>query len=151
MAAITTTGRSDDATLARAFKEALYAGVLSFGLFVLFIGLKTDQNIRNELILVPRWRLLGVIVVLVMIARFVAVAWLQPWIERRKAEKARAPVVEAPPGFIRQNFNALGIGFLLIQYMNLLLWRDAAVAIWAIVVVVMTLDWLSGWVRRKVM
>ncbi|MFN8483520.1 MAG: phosphonate ABC transporter, permease protein PhnE [Anaerolineae bacterium] len=44
-----------------------------------------------------------------------------------------------------------GIGFLLIQYMNLLLWRDAAVAIWAIVVVVMTLDWLSGWVRRKVM
>ncbi|MBN9070089.1 MAG: high-affinity branched-chain amino acid ABC transporter permease LivM [Rhizobiales bacterium] len=114
MAAITTTGRSDDATLARAFKEALYAGVLSFGLFVLFIGLKTDQNIRNELILVPRWRLLGVIVVLVMIARFVAVAWLQPWIERRKAEKARAPVVEAPPGFIRQNFNALGIGFLLI-------------------------------------
>ncbi|MFN8473204.1 MAG: phosphonate ABC transporter, permease protein PhnE [Anaerolineae bacterium] len=44
-----------------------------------------------------------------------------------------------------------GIGFLLIQYMNLLLWRDAAVAIWAIVVVVMTMDWLSGWVRRKVM
>ncbi len=44
-----------------------------------------------------------------------------------------------------------GIGFLLIQYMNLLLWRDAAIAIWAIVAVVMTMDWLSGWVRRKVM
>ncbi len=47
----------------RAFREALYAGAISLGLFVLFIGLKTDQNIRNELILVPRWGLLAIVVV----------------------------------------------------------------------------------------
>ena len=35
-----------------------------FGLFVLFVGLKTDQNIRNELIIVPRWGLLAIVVVL---------------------------------------------------------------------------------------
>ena len=38
------------------------AGVIAFGLFVLLIGLKTDQNIRNELILVPRWGLLAIVV-----------------------------------------------------------------------------------------
>lgn len=32
----------------RALREALYAGAISFGLFVLFIGLKTDQNISND-------------------------------------------------------------------------------------------------------
>ena len=48
--------------LARALREALYAGVIAFGLFVLFIGLKTDQNIRNELVLVQRWGLLAIVV-----------------------------------------------------------------------------------------
>ena len=43
-------------------REAGYAALISFGLFVLLIGLKTDQNIRNELILVPRWGLLAIVV-----------------------------------------------------------------------------------------
>ncbi len=53
-------------SIQRAMREAFYAGVISFGLFFLLIGLKTDQNIRNELILGPRWGLLAIVVGLVM-------------------------------------------------------------------------------------
>ena len=42
----------------KALREALLAGVISLGLFTLYIGLKTDQNIRNELILTQRWGML---------------------------------------------------------------------------------------------
>ena len=70
-----------------------YAGVIAFGLFVLLIGLKTDQNIRNELILVQRWGLLAVVVGLVMVGRFLMVAYLQPYLDARKATQAKAPAV----------------------------------------------------------
>jgi phosphonate transport system permease protein len=43
-----------------------------------------------------------------------------------------------------------GIGFILIQYMNLLLWRQAATAIWLIIIVVMAMDYASSYVRHKV-
>ncbi|HWK68544.1 MAG TPA: high-affinity branched-chain amino acid ABC transporter permease LivM [Rhizobiaceae bacterium] len=98
----------------RAIREALYAGVISFGLFVLFIGLKTDQNIRNELILVQRWGLLALVVALVMAGRFLMVAYFQPAIARAKAERAKAPPVVAQPGFVRRNFNGIGIAVLLV-------------------------------------
>ena len=45
----------------RGIREALYAGAVSFGLFFLLIGIRTDQNIRNELILVQRWGLLAIV------------------------------------------------------------------------------------------
>jgi branched-chain amino acid transport system permease protein len=98
----------------RALREAFYAGVISFGLFVLLVGLKTDQNIRNELILVQRWGLLAIVVGLVMVGRFLAVAYLQPAIARARAVKAKAPAVAAEPGFIRRNFNSIGITALLL-------------------------------------
>lgn len=97
----------------RAFREALYAGAISFGLFVLFIGLKTDQNIRNELILVQRWGVLAVVVGLVMVGRFLMVAWFQPAIARAKANKAKTPAVVAPPGVLRRNLNSIGIVLLM--------------------------------------
>ncbi len=43
-----------------------------------------------------------------------------------------------------------GIGYILIQYINLLQWRKAAVAMWAIVIVVSAMDYLSGYVREKI-
>ncbi|WP_378947300.1 high-affinity branched-chain amino acid ABC transporter permease LivM [Mesorhizobium sp. ANAO-SY3R2] len=98
----------------RGIREALYAGVISFGLFFLFIGLRTDQNIRNELILVPRWGLLAIVVGLVMLGRFVTVAFIRPEIERRKALKAKAPVVAEEPGFVRQNFNKIAIAVMFV-------------------------------------
>ncbi|NPA91081.1 MAG: phosphonate ABC transporter, permease protein PhnE [Chloroflexi bacterium] len=43
-----------------------------------------------------------------------------------------------------------GIGYILIQYINLLQYRKAAVAMWAIVIVVSLMDYLSGYVREKI-
>ncbi|SFO45911.1 branched-chain amino acid transport system permease protein [Mesorhizobium sp. NFR06] len=70
--------------LQRAFREALYAGAISLGLFVLFIGLRTDQNISNELILVRRWGLLALVVILTAVGRFLYVAYAQPFIASLK-------------------------------------------------------------------
>ena len=95
--------------LARAVREALFAGVISFGMFVLLIGLKTDQNIRNELVLEPRWGLLAAVVALTMLGRFLYVGFIAPAMARAKAERAKAPVVVSEPGFIRRNSNKIGI------------------------------------------
>ncbi|MEN6580947.1 MAG: phosphonate ABC transporter, permease protein PhnE, partial [Armatimonadota bacterium] len=43
-----------------------------------------------------------------------------------------------------------GIGYQLIQYMNLLQWRQAATAIWLIAGVVMLMDYASAVIREKV-
>lgn len=109
MAATVSSERDAVATpVQRAFREALYAGAISLGLFVLFIGLRTDQNINNELILVQRWGLLAIVVGAVVVGRFLYVAYAIPAMERSRAEKAAAPAVVAQPGFVKQNFNKIG-------------------------------------------
>ncbi|HEY6633338.1 MAG TPA: high-affinity branched-chain amino acid ABC transporter permease LivM [Rhizobiaceae bacterium] len=99
----------------RAIREALYAGVIAFGLFFLLIGVKTDQNIRNELILVPRWSLLAIVVALVMAGRFLTVAYLQPYIAARKAGKAKvAPVAETEKSLFWRHWTKIAIGALIL-------------------------------------
>ncbi len=58
----TTSSRGQASLFVRALREAFFAGLISFGMFVLYVGLKTDQNIRNELVLTQRWGLLAVFV-----------------------------------------------------------------------------------------
>jgi phosphonate transport system permease protein len=43
-----------------------------------------------------------------------------------------------------------GIGFLLIQYINLLQWSQAATAIWLIAIVVMAMDYTSAAIRERI-
>src|SRR5262245_37734421 len=97
-----------------AAREALYAGLISFGLFVLFIGLRTDQNIRNELILVQRWGLLAIVVALTMAGRFLYVAFASPAIAARAAARAKAPAIEAEPSALRKNWSKLAIAGLFV-------------------------------------
>ncbi|MBX3597865.1 MAG: high-affinity branched-chain amino acid ABC transporter permease LivM [Rhizobiaceae bacterium] len=99
---------------ALAIRESINAGLLSFGLFFLFIGLETTQNIRNELILVQRWGLLAIVVALVMVVRFVYVAFILPALERRKAQQASVVVADEEQSFVARNFSKLAIAFLLI-------------------------------------
>jgi phosphonate transport system permease protein len=42
-----------------------------------------------------------------------------------------------------------GIGFILTQYINLLQWSQAGTAIWLIAIVVTAIDYLSSWLREK--
>jgi phosphonate transport system permease protein len=43
-----------------------------------------------------------------------------------------------------------GIGYILVQYINLLQWHQAATAIWLITLVVMVLDFSSAYVRQRI-
>jgi branched-chain amino acid transport system permease protein len=103
--------------IANAAREAVYAGLVTFGLFVLLVGLKTDQNVLNELILVQRWGLLAILVGIVMAGRFVISAFVRPELARRRAARAaERPAVAAPAeeSFFKRNFNAIGLAFLLL-------------------------------------
>ncbi len=107
--AVSTQRAAAESNIAVAAREALYAGLISFGLFVLFIGLKTDQNIRNELILVQRWGLLAIVVALTMAVRFVYVGFVAPAIAARAATKAKAPAVAVEPSALRKNWPKLAV------------------------------------------
>jgi len=113
MANITNTPESAGSNLmARALREGFYAGLVALGLFVLFVGLKTDQNILNELILVQRWGLLAIFVVIAAVGRFLSVAFIRPYLAARKAEKAAAPVKDA--SFFVRNFSMIAIAVLIV-------------------------------------
>lgn len=115
--AVTTASRNDAEAvdLQKALREAGYAALVAFGLFVLLVGLKTDQNIRNELILVPRWGLLLIMVAITAVGRFVFVAYAAPYFSASRRAAAQRTVQTAPVqhGFIRRNFNAIGLTALL--------------------------------------
>nr|WP_295464608.1 high-affinity branched-chain amino acid ABC transporter permease LivM [Mesorhizobium sp.] len=105
-AAATTSAQPN--VIADALKEAFYAGLIALGLFVLIIGLKTDQNIHNELIVVQRWSLLFVVVAIVTVGRFAFSAFVWPEVERRRAIGKKAAVA-SEPGFIKRNINWIGV------------------------------------------
>ena len=92
---------------ASAIRESIFAGIIAFALFFFFIGLETTQNIRNELIIVPHWVKLAIVVVLVMVVRFLMITVVRPRLERQKAAKAAAPAVVTEAGFFKRNFTAM--------------------------------------------
>ncbi|WP_413870831.1 high-affinity branched-chain amino acid ABC transporter permease LivM [Albidovulum sp.] len=99
----------------RALRESLVAGLIAFGMFVLFVGLKTDQNIRNELVLTQRWGLLAVFVAVAVAGRFLMIVAVGPWLAARKAARASRPVeAAAPPGLIGRNLHIVGFGALIL-------------------------------------
>ena len=102
------TGAQSSGLMARAVKEGLFAGILSLGMFSLYIGIKTDQNMANELIWYPRWGLLASFVTIAAVGRFLMVAFLVPWYAGRKARKVSGKLpaheIDAKPGFIKTHF-----------------------------------------------
>lgn len=101
--------------MSNAFRDALIAGLLAFGMFVLLIGIRTDQNIRNELILVQRWGLLAIVVGVTMVARFMMSAFVNPWLADRKAQKAATKTLASTEqSWFKTHFNAIALAFLLL-------------------------------------
>ncbi len=99
-----------EAGIGNALKQALFAAAVAAAMFVLLVGLKTDQNIHNELILVQRWGLLASIVGAVFVFRFVMTAFVRPAMAARKA--SRAAVAAKEPGFLRKNLTVLAVAAL---------------------------------------
>ncbi|MFT4160853.1 high-affinity branched-chain amino acid ABC transporter permease LivM [Shinella sp.] len=115
MSNISNTNESAGGNLtARALREGFFAGLVSLGLFVLFVGLETTQNIRNELVLNQRWGLLAIFVIVAAVGRFLTVAYLRPWMAARKAAAAAKPAAEVEESFFKRNFSKIAIAFLLI-------------------------------------
>ncbi|MBK8456523.1 MAG: high-affinity branched-chain amino acid ABC transporter permease LivM [Phyllobacteriaceae bacterium] len=102
-----TDDESGQAGIGGAFKQAVYAALVTAALFVLLIGLKTDQNINNELILVQRWGLLAAIVGIVFAGRFVFAAFVQPELAARKASRPAAAAGEQ--GFVKRNLTTIAL------------------------------------------
>jgi branched-chain amino acid transport system permease protein len=110
---------------AHAIRESIFAGIVALGLFVLFVGLETAQNIRNELIIIQHWYTLAAVVVIVMVLRFLLITVINPYLAARKERMARQPEAVKEPSFFRRNFSVIGI---------------VAIALYPIVIVSMT-----GW------
>jgi branched-chain amino acid transport system permease protein len=106
---------SSDSLMTKALRDAFYAGVVAFGLFVLLIGFKVDQNIRNEFILSQRWQLLLIAVLLTAAVRFLLTAYVMPAYESRKAaKKAVVRVGDVKPTWLSANMGKLVLAFLLL-------------------------------------
>ena len=95
---------ANQSVTAYAIRESLFAGVIAFGLFLLFIGLETTQNIRNELVVVSHWVKLAITVVAVMAVRFLLITVIRPYLADRKAASILPNFV---PGKAAEKFYAL--------------------------------------------
>ncbi|MBA1343795.1 MULTISPECIES: high-affinity branched-chain amino acid ABC transporter permease LivM [Rhizobium] len=112
-------GKPDAGLVRKGLTEALFAAVLSFGMFVLYVGLKTDQNISNELIIVQRWGLLAIFVAVAAIGRFAMVVFIRPNIDRRKLSKAREGelAISTEKSFFHRHFLKIALIALLLYPM----------------------------------
>src|SRR5581483_8432033 len=81
------------AKLAAALKDALGTALLTLGLAVPILALRTEQNISNELILQPRWGYVAIAVALAFSARFLYLV--------APAAPARPRMLSLPRGFGR--------------------------------------------------
>ncbi|QFY60981.1 high-affinity branched-chain amino acid ABC transporter permease LivM [Rhizobium grahamii] len=100
-------------------KEAIFAGLISFGMFVLYVGLGTQQNISNELIVVQRWGLLAIFVAIAAVGRFAVVVFLRPHLDARKLAKARSGELDISEkkGFFHAHFLKIALVALLLYPM----------------------------------
>ncbi|MFK0333745.1 high-affinity branched-chain amino acid ABC transporter permease LivM [Rhizobium sp. NPDC090275] len=103
----------------KAIREAFFTGLISLGLFVLYVGLGTQQNINNELIINQRWGLLAIFVAIAVVGRFVMVAFVQPNIDRRKLAKAKHGDLDisTKKGFFHAHFLKIALVALLLYPM----------------------------------
>ncbi|MBO9655250.1 high-affinity branched-chain amino acid ABC transporter permease LivM [Agrobacterium sp. SOY23] len=107
---------SGPSLMATAVKEGLIAGLISFGMFVLYVGIVTYQDINNQLIWGTRWGLLAVFVGIAAVGRFLVVGFIKPSLDRRKLAKAKSGVLEISEekGFFHKHFLKLALVLLLL-------------------------------------
>ncbi|MFK0329602.1 high-affinity branched-chain amino acid ABC transporter permease LivM [Rhizobium sp. NPDC090275] len=99
-------GKPASGLVQKGIKEAIFAGIISFGMFVLYVGLGTQQNISNELVVVQRWGLLAIFVAIAAVGRFAIVVFLRPHLDARKLAKARSGELDISEkkGFFHAHF-----------------------------------------------
>ncbi|TRB03876.1 high-affinity branched-chain amino acid ABC transporter permease LivM [Agrobacterium tumefaciens] len=103
----------------KGIREAFFTGLITLGLFVLFVGLGTQQNINNTLIINQRWGLLAIFVAIAVVGRFVMVVFVQPNIDKRKLAKAQHGDLDisSKKGFFHAHFLKIALVALLLYPM----------------------------------
>ncbi len=103
----------------KGIREAFFTGLITLGLFVLFVGLGTQQNINNTLIINQRWGLLAIFVAIAVVGRFVMVVFVQPNIDKRKLAKAQHGDLDisTKKGFFHAHFLKIALVALLLYPM----------------------------------
>ncbi|WP_075215691.1 high-affinity branched-chain amino acid ABC transporter permease LivM [Mongoliimonas terrestris] len=88
----------EGADYGKAGKDAILAGIIAFGIFGPLVGLKTEQNMSNELIVVNDMVSALIIVAIVMAGRFLLSAFVFPYMSQRgkKPTAANALGTEKP-------------------------------------------------------
>ncbi|MFN3482428.1 MAG: high-affinity branched-chain amino acid ABC transporter permease LivM [Rhabdaerophilum calidifontis] len=74
----------------RLIKDAGFAAAIAFGLFALLVGLKTDQTLNNQMILVPRPQTLFALVAAVFVGRLLIGYWQATRAEGAARKKPRS-------------------------------------------------------------
>lgn len=99
-------------------KDAAFATAIAFGLFALMIGVKTDQALNNEMVLITRPGLLGSILVAIFIGRLL-IGWYQA------AHKDTPKAKKGPQSELSKKIETYGlpvfVGFLF-AYPVMVLW-----------------------------
>ncbi|WP_371813040.1 high-affinity branched-chain amino acid ABC transporter permease LivM [Kaistia sp. 32K] len=86
--------------MAAAVKDALLSGLVALALFGPLVGLRTEQNIRNELAIQQRWGLVAAIVATIVIGRFLLLTLVWPAMSARKQRVSAQP--DTGPSTLRQ-------------------------------------------------
>jgi branched-chain amino acid transport system permease protein len=81
--------------VARAIRDALIAGLIAFGILLPLIGLRTNVNIRNELILEPRPILLAVMIACVVGLSLLMSLVVRPLAQKRAAARPEGASIKA--------------------------------------------------------
>ncbi|KJF73600.1 MULTISPECIES: high-affinity branched-chain amino acid ABC transporter permease LivM [unclassified Rhizobium] len=109
-------GASSPNLMATAVKEGIIAGLVSLGMFILYVGIVTYQDINNQLIWGTRWGLLSIFVGIAAIGRFLVVGFIRPSLDRRRLAKAKTGILEISEekGFFHKHFLKLALLLLLL-------------------------------------
>ena len=100
-----------DIDVVRALKSAVFTAVIAFGLFLPLIGLKTKQDIHNELVLEPRFPLLLTFVALAVVGSLLMSLVITPW-RARRLRRVEQPA-RVPPALARW-FAPFALGFVIV-------------------------------------
>ena len=103
-------GRVD---MAGALRDAVFTGLIAFGVLLPLIGFLTGVDGSNQLVLTTRWPLLLAIVAIIAACRFLYCFAITPWLARR----AQQPVRAASPAWrdaIANWFVPFGVAFLIL-------------------------------------
>lgn len=107
--------------LGAAFKDAILAGLVAFGLLGPFIGLLTRQDISNRLVLDTRPELLAIMIAIVVVGRFLLTVFVWSRVPKRRTseEEARAGgMVQRLAFAVGLAVLALGIGDVVTRFLG---------------------------------